>query len=164
MNDIVYLTKRFETISIKTKHYPGRGSTEEIATLSDWKDGNAVSNCISSSLCNRKLTPIEEQKLSRRDMTTALHFFISNFKELALFNHSYYKNLIPAFRQQGSIENAISVLYAIAANVLRSMIETMYYPVIVPVGKMHPNYLGNSQLAYKQGPEYFRDSGPKKCV
>lgn len=42
MNDIVYLTKRFETISIKTKHYPGRGSIEEIATLSDWKDGKQL--------------------------------------------------------------------------------------------------------------------------
>ena len=42
MNDIVYLTKRFETISIKTKHYPGRGSIEEIATLIDWRDGNEV--------------------------------------------------------------------------------------------------------------------------
>ena len=42
MNDIVYQTKRFETISIETKHYPGRGSIEEIATLIDWRDGNEV--------------------------------------------------------------------------------------------------------------------------
>ena len=57
MNDIVYLTKRFETISIKTKHYPGRGSIEEIATLIDWKVGNAVSNYKASVLIIERSRP-----------------------------------------------------------------------------------------------------------
>ena len=57
MNGIVYLTKRFETISIKTKHYPGRCSIEEIATLIDWRDGNAVSNCITTVYAIESLRP-----------------------------------------------------------------------------------------------------------
>lgn len=46
---------------------PGRGSIEEKAAYYDWMDGNEVSNCISFSLCNRTLTPIEESSQSGED-------------------------------------------------------------------------------------------------
>ncbi len=39
---------------------------EEIIAYYDWKDRNAVSNCISFCLCNRTLTPIEEPSQSEK--------------------------------------------------------------------------------------------------
>ncbi len=49
-------------------------------------------------------------------------------------------------------------MFVIVANVVKRVIDTTHYSVVMPIDKMYPNYLDNSQQVCTQVSELFRNN------